>query len=134
MGIEDILSKLGGQNGQAGGLASIMKLFGGNGNAGGLQGMMSKLASNGMGQQLQSWIGQGQNQAVSGEQIRQAADPTMLNQLAEQAHISPEEASNQVAKVLPEMVNQATPQGQVPTGDPFAHGLDSLKQMFGQKA
>jgi uncharacterized protein YidB (DUF937 family) len=134
MGIEDILTMLGGQKGEAGGLASVMKLFGGgNANAAGMQGLVSQLNSNGMGEQLQSWISQGQNQPVSGEQIRQAADPAMLNQLAQQAHISPEEASNQVAQVLPEMVNQVTPQGQMPSSDPFKQGLGALQQMFGGK-
>ncbi|HEY1623491.1 MAG TPA: YidB family protein [Streptosporangiaceae bacterium] len=135
MGIEDILSMLGGQKGEAGGLASIMKLFGGNGgNSAGLQGMMSQLQSSGMQDQVQSWIGQGQNKPVSGEQIRQAVDPTVLNQVAEQAHISPEEASNKVAQVLPEMVNQVTPQGQMPSSDPFSQGLGALKSMFGAKS
>jgi uncharacterized protein YidB (DUF937 family) len=133
MGIEDILSKLGGQKGEAGGLASIMKLFGGSGNSSGLQGMASQLQSNGMGDQVKSWIGHGQNQPVSGDQIRQAVDPNQLNQLAEQAHISPEEASQKVAQVLPEMVNQATPEGEMPSHDPFSQGLNALKGMFGAK-
>jgi uncharacterized protein YidB (DUF937 family) len=130
MGIEDILSMLGGQKGEAGGLASIMKLFGGNGNQAGLQGLMSQLNSNGMGDQVKSWIGQGQNQPVSGEQIRQAVDPTVLNQVAEQAHITPEEASDKVAQVLPQMVNRATPEGQMPASDPFSKGLGALQHMF----
>jgi uncharacterized protein YidB (DUF937 family) len=133
MGIDDILAMLGGQKGEAGGIASVMKLFGGGGNAAGMQNLVSQLNSNGMGEQLQSWIAQGQNQPVSGEQIRQAADPAMLNQLAQQAHISPEEASNQVAEVLPQMVNQVTPQGQMPSSDPFKQGLGALQQMFGGK-
>jgi uncharacterized protein YidB (DUF937 family) len=133
MGIEDILTTLGGQKGEAGGLASVMKLFGGNANQANMQGLVSQLNSSGMGEQLQSWISQGQNQPVSGEQIRQAADPAMLNQLAQQAHISPEEASNQVAQVLPEMVNQVTPQGQLPSADQMSQGLNALQQMFGGK-
>jgi uncharacterized protein YidB (DUF937 family) len=131
--MEDILSKLGGQKGEAGGLASIMKLFGGNGNGGGLQGVASHLTNNGMGDQLQSWIGHGQNKPVTGDQIRQAADPAMLNKLAEQAHMSPEEASNKVAQVLPEMVDKATPEGHVPSGNPFAQGMDKLKGMMGAR-
>jgi uncharacterized protein YidB (DUF937 family) len=133
MGIEDILSMLGGQKGEAGGLASIMKLFGGNGNSAGLQGVMSQFKSNGMGEQVQSWIAQGKNQPVTGDQIRQVVDPAQLDQLAQQAHITPEEASNQVAQVLPQMVDKATPQGQMPSGDPFAHGMDSFKQMFSRQ-
>jgi uncharacterized protein YidB (DUF937 family) len=135
VGIEDILTKLGGQGGEAGGLASIMKLFGGNAKGGsGVQGMMSQLTSNGLGQQLQSWIGQGKNQPVTGEQIRQVADPAMLSQLAEQAHISPEEASNHVAQVLPEMMDKVTPEGQPPSGDLMSQGLGKLNQMFGAKS
>jgi uncharacterized protein YidB (DUF937 family) len=131
MGIEDILAKLGGQNGASGGLSSIMKLFGGDGSGAGLHNMASKLTSNGMGQQLQSWIGKGQNQPVTGEQIRQVVDPAKLNQLAEQAHISPEEASDQVAQVLPQMVDKATPEGQMPSADQMQQGLGRLKQMMG---
>ena len=44
--------------------------------------------------------------------------------------MTPEETSDQVAKALPEMVNQATPQGQMPDSDPFAKGLDALKRML----
>jgi uncharacterized protein YidB (DUF937 family) len=124
VGIEDILGKLGGQQGEQGGLNSIMKLFGGGRN--GLQGLMSHLTQNGLADQVKSWVGQGQNQAVSGEQVRQAMDPQALSQLAEQTHMTPEQTSEAVAKVLPEMVNKATPDGQMPAEDPFA----KVGQMF----
>jgi uncharacterized protein YidB (DUF937 family) len=127
VGIEQVLTMLGGQQGEQGGLNSIMKLFGGNN---GLQGLMSQLTQNGMAEQAKSWVGQGQNQTVSGDQIRQAMDPAVLNQLAEQAHMTPEQTSNTVAELLPEMVNKVTPQGQVPSEDPFAKGVGMLNQMF----
>ena len=132
MGIEDILAKLGGQHGQEGGVASIMKLFGGakGGDNNGLQGLTSQLTDNGMADQVKSWVGQGQNEPVSGSQIRQAMDPQVLNQVAEQANMTPEQASESVAQVLPEMVNQATPQGQMPSEDPFSKGVGMLKNMF----
>jgi uncharacterized protein YidB (DUF937 family) len=128
MGILDqVTSKLGGENGQEGGLASLQKLFSSNG---GLQGMTSKLTNSGMGKQVQSWIGTGDNEPVSGQQVQQAMDPHELHHVAEQAHMSDEEASDQIAKAMPEMVNQATPQGQIPQQDPFAKGIDSLKKML----
>jgi uncharacterized protein YidB (DUF937 family) len=116
VGIEDILNK--------GGLNSVMKLFGGGGN--GLQGLMSQLSRNGLTEQVKSWVGKGQNQQVSGEQIRQAMDPHALSQLAEQANMTPAQTSEAVAQVLPEMVDRATPDGQMPAGDPFAKAT----QMF----
>jgi uncharacterized protein YidB (DUF937 family) len=37
-----------------------------------------------------------------------------------------------VARVLPQLVSTATPQGQVPAqgDDPFAKGIDAIKSMF----
>jgi uncharacterized protein YidB (DUF937 family) len=130
MGIDDILAMLGGQKGAAGGMSSVMKLFGGGGGEGGLQGLVSGLSKNGLGDQVQSWVGSGQNQPVSAADVQAHVDPTVLNQVAEQAHMTPEQVSQNVAQVLPEMVNKATPQGQLPAEDPFAKGLDKLQQMF----
>jgi uncharacterized protein YidB (DUF937 family) len=125
--LDQITAKLGGQQGQEGGLASLQKLFNSNG---GLQGMTTKLTNSGLGKQVQSWVGTGQNQPVSGQQVQQAMDPGQLHAVAKQAGISDEEASEHVAQAMPEMVNQATPQGKIPEQDPFAKGMDSLKRML----
>jgi uncharacterized protein YidB (DUF937 family) len=128
MGVLDqITSKLGGQDGQEGGLASIQNFFSSNG---GLQGLTEKLSNSGLGKQVQSWVGHGDNQPISGQQVQQAVDPNDLHSMAQNAGMSDEEASDQLAKAMPEMVNQATPQGQIPQQDPFAKGLDSIKKML----
>jgi len=125
----DITAKLGGQQGQEGGLASLQKLVS---SSGGLQGLTSKLASSGLGQQVQSWVGHGQNQPVSGPQIQEAMDPGQVHAVAQQAGMSDEEACDHMAKALPDMVDQATPQGQMPapTQDPFSKGMDSVKHLL----
>ena len=125
----EITAKLGGQQGQEGGLASLQKLVS---SSGGLQGLTSKLASNGLGQQVQSWVGHGQNQAVSGSQIQNAMDPGQVNAMAKQSGMSPEETCDHVAKALPEMVDQATPEGQMPAPqqDPFSKGMESVKHLL----
>jgi uncharacterized protein YidB (DUF937 family) len=125
--LDDIAAKLGGKQGQEGGLASLQKLFS---SSGGLEGMASKLTNSGLGKQVQSWVGTGDNQPVSGPQVQQAVGKDQIHAVAKQAGISDEEASDQVARAMPEMVNQATPQGQIPQQDPFAKGLDSLKRML----
>jgi uncharacterized protein YidB (DUF937 family) len=38
--------------------------------------------------------------------------------------------SHRGAKVRPEVVDQATPQGEMPKQDPFNKGIDHLKKMF----
>ena len=128
MGVLDqITSKLGGQDGQEGGLASIQNFFSSNG---GLQGLTEKLSNSGMGKQVQSWIGTGHNEPISSQQVQQAVDPNELHTMAQNAGISDEEASEQLAQAMPQMVNEATPQGQIPQQDPFAKGLDSIKRML----
>jgi uncharacterized protein YidB (DUF937 family) len=52
-----------------------------------------------------------------------------VNQLAEQTGQTPEQASSHVAQILPEMVNQATPEGKMPSEDPFSKGLSALKHL-----
>jgi uncharacterized protein YidB (DUF937 family) len=125
--LDDVTTKLGGKGGQDSGLASLQKMFT---SAGGLHGMTSKLTSSGLGQQVQSWVGTGENQPVSGAQVQQAIDPNELHQMATKAGISDQEACEHVAQALPQMVNQATPEGQMPAHDPFSKGLDSVKKMF----
>jgi uncharacterized protein YidB (DUF937 family) len=126
MALNDMLAKLGGQGGQEGGIGAMSKLLSSNG---GLDGLTSKLTQSGLGKQVQSWIGQGKNEQVSGQQVQQALDPNSVNQLAEQTGQTPAQASAQIARVLPDMVNQATPHGQMPREDPFSKGVAALKQM-----
>lgn len=110
MALQDELSALGGSQGHQGGIDNVQQLFGG----GGLQGIMTQLNQNGMGQQVQSWIGNGQNQPISGNDIQQAVDPAKLQQLAQQQGMTTDEFSSHVAQALPDMVDQATPGGMVP--------------------
>lgn len=126
--VQEMLSKIGGQGGQEGGLGALSKLFSSNG---GTQGMTSKLSQNGMGQQVQSWIGHGQNQPVSGEQVQGALDPNSMREFSQQTGMPPEQASSHVAQILPHMMDQATPQGQVPSAneDPLSNGMAGLKQL-----
>jgi uncharacterized protein YidB (DUF937 family) len=126
MALNDMLAKLGGQEGQEGGLGALSKLMSSNG---GLDGLTSKLTQSGLGTQVQSWIGRGKNEPVSGQQVQQALDMNSVNQLAQQTGQTPEQASARIAQVLPEMVSQATPQGQMPREDPFSKGIAALKQM-----
>jgi uncharacterized protein YidB (DUF937 family) len=130
MGVLDqVTAKLGGQQGTNGGVASLQKLVS---SSGGLHGLTSKLASSGLEQQVQSWVGHGQNQPVSGSQIKPAMDQGQVNSMANQAGMSPDETCDHVAKALPDMVDQATPEGHMPApeNDPFSKGMDSIKRML----
>jgi uncharacterized protein YidB (DUF937 family) len=125
--MNDLTARLGGVQGSDGGVAVLHKMVR---SSGGLQGLIWKLSRSGLGQQAQSWVGTGENQPVTGSQVREAIDARQLNSIADQAGLTPEETSDQLAKVLPVVVNQATPQGQLPDNDPFASGLEKVKRML----
>jgi uncharacterized protein YidB (DUF937 family) len=125
--MNDLTSRLGGSQGPDGGVAILHRMVR---SSGGLQGLIWKLSRSGLGQQAQSWVGTGENQPVTGSQVREAIDARQLKAIADQAGMTPEETSDQLAKVLPVVVNQATPQGQLPDNDPFASGLEKVKRML----
>jgi uncharacterized protein YidB (DUF937 family) len=126
MGLQETLAKLGGQQGHEGGMASIQKLFGANG----MRDIVSKLSSSGFGPQVQSWVGTGVNQPISSAQVQQTVDPATLQQVSQRSGMTPEEVSNHVAQALPDMVDKATPNGEMPAEDPLSKGISMLKNVF----
>jgi uncharacterized protein YidB (DUF937 family) len=123
----DVTARLGGKQGSDGGVALLHKMVR---SSGGLQGLVWKLSRGGLGQQVGSWVGTGENQPVTGPQVQRAIDPRQLIAMADQAGMTPEETSEELASVLPVVVNKATPQGQLPDADPFAKGLEKVKRML----
>ncbi|MGB8946355.1 MAG: YidB family protein [Streptomyces sp.] len=124
----------GGQGGQAGGsgggnvLGSLLGgLLGGGAGGGGqggsgggnpLGGLMDMITKSGLvsQDQLDSWVGKGDNQPLSPDQVKQAVPDETLDKVATDAGVSRDEAADQIAQQLPQAVDKLTPEGQVPTG------------------
>lgn len=85
--------------------------------SGGLQKMMSGFQDKGMADKADSWVGTGENKPVSGAEMKVALGEQEVQQVAQQAGISEDEAADVLAKVVPEVVNNLTPNGQVPSDD-----------------
>jgi uncharacterized protein YidB (DUF937 family) len=81
---------------------------------GGLAGILQQLQANGLGEQVQSWISTGANQPVSPEQLSAALGTDVLGQFASQAGVSTQEAGAQLSQMLPQIIDQLTPNGQLP--------------------
>ncbi|MGW8768745.1 YidB family protein [Streptomyces sp. NPDC055815] len=117
-------SLLGSSGGQGGGsiLGSLMgALVQGQGGSGGngsnpLGGLLDLLTRSGLTDQTQSWVGTGQNQAVSGAQIAEALPDDTLQKVAADAGVSPQEAADEIARSLPQAVDKLTPEGSLPQG------------------
>jgi uncharacterized protein YidB (DUF937 family) len=108
-------------------LAGITQMLGG---AGGLAGLVQKFEQGGLATIVQSWIGNGPNQPVSAQQLQQILGGTHLQDLAAKLGVSPEAAAQQLAQVLPHVVNHLTPDGKLPATDPLAGAMGMLKKLL----
>jgi len=117
----------GGQSGAGGGLGGLlgglaqMSGGGGGGAAGGLGGglgaLLEQFSRAGLGDAAKSWVGTGQNQAVSGDQITQVFGGDTIGNLARQLGMDPGEVAGQMSQMLPGVVDRLTPGGQLPQGN-----------------
>ena len=80
----------------------------------GLSGLLGNLQNAGLGQIVESWIGTGQNQPVSGDQLAQALGDDQLSGLAQAAGIPQDDVAGHLAQILPGLVDHLTPNGQMP--------------------
>jgi uncharacterized protein YidB (DUF937 family) len=110
-------------------MGSVMSMID---SAGGVPALLQKLKESGLQDQVASWIGTGANQAVSGDQLKEALGEQQVAQIAQQAGIEPEHAATGLAQLLPQIIDQLTPNGSVPEGDLLAQGMSMLKgKLFG---
>ncbi|MFC4762550.1 YidB family protein [Dyella koreensis] len=86
--------------------------------AGGVGGLVSMLQQHGLGDAVQSWVGTGANQSVSGDQLGQALQNgglgSVLQDAAGKLGVDPGQLLGGLAQVLPHAVDHMTPDGQVP--------------------
>ena len=82
---------------------------------GGLGGLLDKLQKGGLSDVVNSWVGSGQNQPVSHNQLGPALGPDIIKALAQRSGLSEEGITKQLSQVLPGVVDKLTPAGRLPT-------------------
>src|SRR6266487_271678 len=106
--------------------------------SGGLQGLASKFSQNGQGDSFSSWVGMGENQPVSSNQIQEALGSDQIRAIATKIGVDPNLASQFRAEYLPKIIDKLTPAGKVDPGADTHQGLaallPSLLQSLGGKA
>lgn len=83
-------------------------------NSGGFAGLVKSFQSNGLEQVVGSWISTGKNLPISAEQIAQVFGPAKIQQFAQQSGTSQTGVSALLATLLPAIIDQLTPDGNVP--------------------
>lgn len=94
---------------------------------GGLSGILQQLQSGGLADQVKSWVGTGQNQPVTAEQLTNALGGENLEKLGQKLGISRETASAGLAALLPTVIDHLTPKGQVEQGIDLQAALNAVK-------
>ncbi|MFN9931497.1 MAG: YidB family protein [Cyanobacteriota bacterium] len=81
---------------------------------GGVTGLAQKFQNGGAGEVFTSWVSTGQNQAITADTINQVLGSSQVQQFAQQLGIDPKQAADFIASNLPKVIDQLTPDGQVP--------------------
>jgi uncharacterized protein YidB (DUF937 family) len=104
-----VLGKLGGEQGNMAQMA--IEMFNQNG---GLSGVLDKVKAGGLAEQAASWVGKGENLAISADQISSVLGSGAIAEMAAKFGITPEVLSSQLAEHLPNVIDKLTPDGVVP--------------------
>lgn len=101
MGQQLLADKMGDKAG--GMMEALSGLTGGNLDMGSL---MSKLTDGGLGDQVQSWMGDGENQSVSAEQLKSALGEEQLTAASEKMGVDADSAAQQLSEALPDLADK----------------------------
>lgn len=101
--LDNIMHGLGDDAGS--GIADLLK------SQGGVQGLADKFGQHGLGEIAASWISTGGNLSVTPQQIQDVIGHGPIADLAKKLGVSPEQASQTLAGLLPEAIDRLTPNG-----------------------
>jgi uncharacterized protein YidB (DUF937 family) len=110
--------------GMGGGLGDVLKgglgglLAGGAAGSvisGGLGELLKQFQQNGQGEAANSWVGPGPNKQISPGDLASALGADQIDTLASQSGLSRDELLTGLSRHLPEVIDDLTPQGRLPT-------------------
>jgi uncharacterized protein YidB (DUF937 family) len=94
----------------------LSEVLGSKDGQGGLSAIVAKLQQAGLGDQVKSWIGNGQNLPITADQLQQALGSDTAKQLAARFNIPLDQLTRILAQQLPLAVDHASPNGTLPHG------------------
>jgi uncharacterized protein YidB (DUF937 family) len=126
--LDDILGMVGGQSGASNILGAITHLIDENG---GLNGLLKKFNDSGLASAVSSWVGLGENEKISADNIMQVIGSGKIQQLAQQFGLDSSQFASQIAGMLPQVIDRLTPEGNVPDDqNVLGQALEALKSSF----
>jgi uncharacterized protein YidB (DUF937 family) len=98
-------------------------------NGGGLQGLINQFDQQGLGHLVSSWVGTGQNLAITPDQVQSVLGEPHIAAVAAKLGLSPQDVANQLAGLLPHAVDSVTPGGAVPQGNLLNEALSAFQAL-----
>lgn len=95
--------------------------------AGGLPGLVKSFTAGGLGNQVNSWVGTGQNIPVTAQQIESVLGQERIAAVASRVGLPPAALSAGLASMLPVVVDKLTPTGQIPESGALHQALATLQ-------
>lgn len=83
--------------------------------SGGLNDLLKQFQQNGQGDVAQSWIGSGPNKSISPNDLANALGADRIKTMSAMSGLSREDLLSGLSQQLPDVVDQLTPDGRVPT-------------------
>ena len=87
--------------------------------SGGLGDLLKQFQQNGLGDQADSWVSNGPNKQVSPGDLANALGADQIEALTSQSGLSRDELLQGLSQYLPDVVNQMTPDGRLPSEEEF---------------
>jgi len=91
--------------------------------SGGLNDLLKQFQQGGQGDVAKSWIGTGANKAISPQDLEKVLDSDQLKTLMAQTGLSRQDLLAGLSQVLPDVVDQLSPDGRVPTGQELSRSM-----------
>ena len=82
---------------------------------GGLGGLLKQFQQAGLGEVVDSWINTGPNKTVAPGKVAEALGPEMIDALSQRTGLPRDQVVAILSQVLPQAVDQLTPEGRLPT-------------------
>ena len=125
--LDSILGAMSGKSDASGQAAPLIGVLSGLlTQSGGLQGLANKFSQSGQGNTFSSWVGVGENQPISGNQIQNVLGSEQVSAIATRMGVDPAIASTFLAEYLPKIVDKLTPEGKVDPAADHQQGLAAL--------
>jgi uncharacterized protein YidB (DUF937 family) len=83
--------------------------------SGGLNDLLKQFQQSGQGDVAQSWVGTGPNKEISPDDLSKALGEDQIKTLMAHSGMSRDELISGLSQHLPELINQLTPNGRIPT-------------------